>query len=291
MVASFIPKIQITVGGCFMKKIWVYALVIITVFALLVAGCGSKQAVQDTKNGTAKTLKIGATSVPHAEILQFVKPALAKEGVDLQIIEFTDYVKPNLALADKELDANYFQHVPYLEKFSKDRNLNLTVAAKIHIEPMGVYSKKVKDLNEITSGAVVAIPNDPTNGGRALSILQAAGLIKLKPGVGVSGTVQDVVENPKNLKIKEIEAPQLPRVLEDVAIAVINTNYALEAKLVPTKDALYIEPKESPYANILVVRTGDEQREDIQKLVKALTTPEVKKFIEDKYKGAVVPAF
>ncbi len=216
---------------------------------------------------------------------------LAKEGVDLQVVEFTDYVKPNLSLNDKEIDANFFQHKPYLDKFCKDRNLSLVSVGTVHIEPMGVYSKKIKDLKELKDGAKVAIPNDPTNGGRALAILEKAGLLKLKEGVGVLATANDIVDNPRNLQITEAEAAMLPRTLDDVDIAVINSNFAMEAKLNPTKDALFIEAKDSPYANIVAVRKGDENRPEIQKLMKALNSPEVKKFIEDKYKGAIIPAF
>lgn len=271
-----------------MKKIVVFILCLFTLSAL-VAGCGGKT---ETPAANKKTvLKVGATAVPHAEILKAIKPILEKDGIDLQIVEFTDYVRPNLAVAEKELDANYFQHIPYLNQFSADRKLELTYTAAVHIEPMGIYSKKIKNLTELTNGAQVAIPNDPTNGGRALSLLAKAGLLKLKDGVGVKGTVKDITDNPKALVIKELEAPLLPRALDDVAIAVINTNYALEAKLVPTKDALFLEPKDSPYANILTVRKGDENRPEIQKLTKALTSVETKKFIEEKYKGAVVPAF
>ena len=229
--------------------------------------------------------------MPHAEILKVVQPLLAKDGIELKIVEFTDYVRPNVALAEKELDANFFQHIPYLKQFAADRKLDLTYTVSVHLEPMGVYSKKIKSLNELPSGAQVAIPNDPTNGGRALTLLAQAGLIKLKEGVGIKATVKDVTENAKKLVIKELEAPLLPRALDDVAIAVINSNYALEAKLNPTHDALFIETKESPYANILTVRKGDESRPEIVKLSQALTSPDVKKFIEDKYKGAVVPAF
>ncbi|MCX7780756.1 MAG: MetQ/NlpA family ABC transporter substrate-binding protein [Negativicutes bacterium] len=271
-----------------MRKLTLFILVIFAV-SLLAVGCGG--AKDNAPQAKKPVVKVGATAVPHAEILNVVKPLLDKEGVDLQIIEFTDYVRPNIAVAEKEIDANYFQHIPYLNQFIADRNLQLTYVAAVHIEPMGIYSKKVKNLNELAKGAQVAIPNDPTNGGRALSLLAKAGLIKLKDGVGVKGTVKDIVDNPKGLAIKELEAPLLPRSLDDVAIAVINTNYALEAKLVPTKDALFLEPKDSPYANILTVRKGEENRPEIQKLAKVLTSPEVKKFIEDKYKGAVVPAF
>lgn len=265
-------------------------LTVLLVAALAVAGCGGAQ--KDSKAVDGKTvLKVGATAVPHAEILEIVKPLLAKDGIDLQVVEFSDYVQPNLAVADKELDANFFQHIPYLEKFCEERGLKLANAAGIHIEPMGVYSKKVKALDEVKSGDTVAIPNDPTNGGRALALLEKAGLIKLKDGVGVKATANDIAENSKNLKISELEAAQVPRSLEDVTIAVINTNYALEAKLVPAKDALAIEDGNSPYVNILTVRSGDEQRPEIQKLVQALKSPEVKKFIEEQYKGAILPAF
>lgn len=271
-----------------MKK-WTLALLVILAVSLAAAGCGGKQEA----NTPAKqpVVKVGATAVPHAEILQFIKPTLEKEGVQLEIVEFSDYVRPNVALAEKELDANFFQHVPYLEKFSAERSLPLTYTVKVHIEPMGVYSKKIKNLNELTQGAVVAIPNDPTNGGRSLAILAKAGLITLKDGAGVSGTVKDITSNPRGLKIRELEAAMLPRSLDDAAVAVINTNYALEAKLVPAKDALVLESKDSPYANVLAIRKGDENRPEIVKLSKALTSPEVKKFIEEKYKGAIVSAF
>lgn len=265
---------------------------LVCVFALLAAGCGGNKSDGGTKTEAKKTVvKVGATAVPHAEILRFIKPSLEKEGVQLDIIEFSDYVRPNVALAEKELDANFFQHIPYLQKFSADRNLPLTYSVAVHIEPMGLYSKKIKSVNDIASGANIAVPNDPTNSGRALAVLAKAGLVKLKDGVGVNGTVKDIIDNPKGLKIRELDAAQLPRALDDVTAAVINTNYALEAKLTPAKDALVIEAKDSPYANILAIRKGDENRPEIQKLSKALTSEEVKKFIAEKYQGAIVPAF
>ena len=263
-----------------MKKT-VWALAGLLALGALVAGCSGEKKEAAQSSDKKVVLKVGATPVPHAEILNEIKPLLAKDGIDLQIIEFTDYVKPNLSLNDKEIDANFFQHEPYLKKFAADRKLDL----------VGVYSKKLKDIKSVPDGAKVAIPNDPTNGGRALNILAKAGLIKLKDGVGISATVGDIVENPKNLKITEAEAAMLPRTLDDVDLAVINSNFAMEAKLNPTKDALFIEPKDSPYANIVAVRKGDENRKEIQALKKALTSPEVKKFIEEKYKGAVIPAF
>ena len=273
-----------------MKKT-VWALAGLLALGALVAGCSGEKKEAAQSSDKKVVLKVGATPVPHAEILNEIKPLLAKDGIDLQIIEFTDYVKPNLSLNDKEIDANFFQHEPYLKKFAADRKLDLVNLVAVHIEPMGVYSKKLKDIKSVPDGAKVAIPNDPTNGGRALNILAKAGLIKLKDGVGISATVGDIVENPKNLKITEAETAMLPRTLDDVDLAVINSNFAMEAKLNPTKDALFIEPKDSPYANIVAVRKGDENRKEIQALKKALTSPEVKKFIEEKYKGAVIPAF
>lgn len=255
-----------------------------------VAGCGgSDKPAADS--GKKVVLKVGATPVPHAEILNHIKPVLEKEGIDLQVVEFTDYVKPNLSLSDKELDANFFQHKPYLDKFASERKLDLVSAGNVHIEPMGVYSKKIKDLKELKDGAKVAIPNDPTNGGRALVIMEKAGLLKLKDGVGISATVSDITSNPKNLQITEAEAAMLPRTLEDIDIAVINSNFAMEAKLNPAKDALFIEAKDSPYANIIAVRKGDENRPEIQKLMKALQSDDVKNFINTQYKGAILPAF
>ncbi|HYF75012.1 MAG TPA: MetQ/NlpA family ABC transporter substrate-binding protein, partial [Candidatus Nitrosocosmicus sp.] len=231
------------------------------------------------------------TPVPHAEILNFVKPLLEKENIKLEIVEFQDYVQPNTALADKELDANFFQHKPYLDNFAKERGLDLVPAGNVHVEPLGLYSRSIKSLSELKDGSTVAIPNDATNAARALLLLQANGLIKLKDGVGIEATEKDIAENPKNIKVQAVEAAQLPRVLEDVDAAVINTNYALPAGLNPTKDALVIEGKDSPYANLIAVRKGDENRPELQKLVELLQSDEVKKFIEDKYDGAIVPAF
>lgn len=236
-------------------------------------------------------LKVGASPVPHADILKVVQPELASKGINLQIIEFSDYVQPNLALSDKDLDANFFQHLPYLETFCKDRGLKLVSAGAVHIEPMGVYSNKVKDLKDLKNKARVGIPNDPTNGGRALQVLENAGLIKMKEGVGVNGTPMDIAENPKNLRIIEVEAAALPRGLEDLDAAVINSNFALSAKLNPMKDSLAMESKESPYANVVAVRQGDENKPEVKELMNALRSPQVKKFIEEKYEGAVVPAF
>jgi len=249
-----------------------------------ITGCGDekKAAAPAPKDSKAVTLKVGVSPVPHAEILGAVKDKLAKEGINVEIIEFTDYVQPNLALNDKNLDANYFQHKPYLDEFARSRNLKLVSAGAIHLEPMSVFSKKIKDLKDLPDGARVAIPNDPTNGGRAL--------LKLRDGAPITATPQDITENKKNLQFSELEAPQLPRSLEDADISVININFALEAKLNP-KDAIFTESSDSPYANIVAVREGDENRPEIKKLIEALTSQESKDFIEKKYNGAIKTAF
>jgi len=240
---------------------------------------------------SAEKLVVGATQVPHAEILEVVKPALAKQGVDLDIKVFSDYVQPNLQLADKQLDVNFFQHQPYLDTFNKDRKTNLVSVGPVHVEPFGGYSKHVKNLAEIKDGAAIAIPNDPSNSGRALLLLQKQGLIKLNPAAGITATPLDIVENPRHLKFRELDAAILPRSLDDVALALINTNYALEAGLVPTRDALFIEGADSPYANIVVARQDNKDAPAVRKLVEALHSEAVRKFIAEKYKGAVVPAF
>ncbi|MBU1282462.1 MAG: MetQ/NlpA family ABC transporter substrate-binding protein [Gammaproteobacteria bacterium] len=239
----------------------------------------------------AESLSVAATAVPHAEILEFVKPALAKDGVELNIKVFTDYVQPNVQVAEKRLDANFFQHQPYLDEFNKSRGTELVSVVGVHVEPFGAYSSQHKSLADLPQGANVVIPNDATNGGRALLLLQKAGVITLKPEAGILATPKDIVENPKAIKVRELEAATLPRVLTQVDLALINTNYALEAKLNPTKDALAIEGSDSPYVNILVTRADNKDNAALQKLAKALNSAEVKAFIAEKYQGAVVPAF
>ncbi|MCF5701446.1 MetQ/NlpA family ABC transporter substrate-binding protein [Pseudomonas syringae] len=239
----------------------------------------------------AETLTVAATPVPHAEILEFVKPALAKEGVELKVKVFTDYIQPNVQVAEKRLDANFFQHQPYLDEFNKAKGTNLVAVTGVHLEPLGAYSSKLKDLKDLPSGANVVIPNDATNGGRALLLLAKAGVITLKDPTNILSTVKDIATNPKDLKIRELEAATIPRVLTQVDLALINTNYALEAKLDPSKDALVIEGNDSPYVNILVSRADNKDSDAMQKLAAALHSPEVKQFITEKYKGAVLPAF
>lgn len=251
-------------------------------FAVLAAFAGAAQ---------AESISVAATAVPHAEILEFVKPALAKQGVELKIKVFTDYVQPNVQVAEGRLDANFFQHQPYLNEFNSSRGTELVSIAGVHVEPFGAYSSKIKSLADLPQGANVVIPNDATNGGRALLLLQKAGVITLKDDAGITATVKDIVNNPKAIKVRELEAATLPRVLAQVDLALINTNYALEAGLNPSKDALVIEGSDSPYVNILVVDSKNKDAADLQKLAKALNSAEVKAFINDKYKGAVVPAF
>ena len=246
-----------------------------------------------TAHAADAVLKVAATAVPHAEILNHIKPALKKQGIDLQVREFSDYVQPNAAVEDKQLDANFFQHQPYLDSYNKDRKSSLVAVPNgtVHVEPFGAYSKKVKNIKDLKDGATVAIPNDPSNGGRALLPLAKQGLVTLKDPKSLTPTPLDVVNNPKKLKFKELEAPLLPRALGDVDLALINTNYAIEAKLNPTKDALFIEGKDSPYANIVAARKDRANSPEITKLIQALRSEDVKKFLQDKYQGAVVPAF
>ena len=236
-------------------------------------------------------LVVAATPVPHAEILELIKPTLAKEGVDLEIKVFTDYVQPNVQDDQKRLDANYFQTLPYLKSFNEGKGTNLVTVIGVHVEPFGGYSKKVKTLAELKDGATIAIPNEGSNSGRALILLQKAGLIELKDPKNAVSTPKDIAKNPLNFKFKELESAMLPRVLDQVDLDMINTNYALEAGLNPAKDALIIEGPDSPYVNFLVARPDNKDSAAIQKLAKALTSPEVKAFIEKKYSGAVLPAF
>ena len=236
-------------------------------------------------------LVVAATPIPHAEILELIKPTLAREGVDLEIKVFTDYVQPNVQVAEKRLDANYFQTLPYLENFNKGKGTNLVTVVGVHVEPIGGYSKKIKKIEDLKDGATVAIPNEGSNSGRALLLLQKAGVITLKDPTNALATPKDIASNPKNLKFKELESALLPRVLDQVDLDMINTNYALEAGLNPATDALIIEGADSPYVNFLVARPDNKDSVAIQKLAKALTSPEVKAFIAEKYKGAVLPAF
>lgn len=261
----------------FFKKI----MVLVACLALLPSSVGIAQDM----------LTVGASPVPHARLLEAVKDDLGSQGIELKIVEFTDYVKPNLALNDGELDANFFQHLPYLHSFAKDHGLDLVSAGSVHVEPLGLYSKKHSSVEEFPEGGLIAIPSDSVNGGRALLLLQSEGIIKLDPASGLEATELDVVENPKKLKFKSIESAQLPRVLQDVDGAVINGNYAIEAGLNPSRDGLIIEGADSPYANIVAVRASDRENPAIVALMKALQSDEVKEILSKEFEGAVVPAF
>lgn len=266
-----------------MKKT-VSALIALLVAAALFAGGG--------KDKGGNVLTVGATPEPHAEMLKLVVDDLAAQGITLKVREFTDYVTPNEALENGEIDANFFQHLPYLDSFNLERGYSLVNAGGIHIEPMALYSKKVGSLDEIATGATIAIPNDPTNEGRALLLLQSAGLIKLDPAAGITATPVNIVDNPRNLKFTELEAATMPRVLADVDAAVINGNYAIPAGLVASVDGLFVEGADSPYVNIVAVREGNQTDERILTLVRALQSQEIVEFINTRYpNGEVVKVF
>jgi len=238
---------------------------------------------------------VGASVTPHAEILAVAKEILAEQGIDLKIVEFTDYIQPNLNVEYGELDANYFQHKPYLDDFNAERGTHLVSVAAIHYEPFGIYPGKTSSIEELPDGAVISVPNDGTNEARALLLLEAQGLITLKEGAGLSTTILDIVDNPKNLKIKELEAAQLTLSRQDVDLAVINGNYAIQAGLNANTDALATEDKDSTaaqtYANIVCVKEGNENNPAVLALVEALKSDKVKEFMLEKYEGAVVPIF
>jgi D-methionine transport system substrate-binding protein len=252
--------------------------------------CGSDK---DSASDTSGPLVVAASPTPHGEILTYVKDNLAKKaGLDLEVKEFTDYTTQNPATEDGSVDANYFQNKPYLDDFNKKNGTDIVPVVTVHLEPLGLYSHKVKSVGALKSGATVAVPNDTVNEARALKLLDANGIITLKDGVGNEATPSDIAKNPKNLKFKELEAAQTPRSLDDVDAAVINGNYAIEADLKPTQDALVVESaKNNPYGNFLAVKKGNEDDPRVKKLAKLLTSAEVKKFIQDKYDGSVVPSF
>ncbi len=262
-----------------MKK----SILVLVAAVLLLAGC-NKQADENV-------LKVGATPVPHAELLNLVKEDLLKEGITLEVIEFTDYVTPNIALNDGQIDVNFFQHVPYMESFAAERKLNIESYAGIHVEPLGLYSESFTDVKDIPEGATIAIPNDSVNGGRALLLLQKNGLLTIDPTAGLTANERDITENPFNFVIKPLEAAQLPRVLRDLDAAVINGNFALEAGLNPVEDSLLLEGADSPYVNILTIRSGEGDDVRFKKLVDALKTDKIKKYILENYDGGVVPTF
>ena len=255
----------------------------------------SEAASEETTDLAGTTLKVAASPTPHAEILNVAKEILAEQGIDLEVVEFSDYVQPNLVTESGEVDANYFQHTPYLESFNEENGTHLVSVGAIHYEPFGIYPGKSNDLENIADGATIAVPNDTTNEARALQLLAAQGIITVRDGAGLTATVNDIEENPHNVKIEEIEAAQLPRTVADVDFAVINGNYAMEAGFSVGTDALAIEDASSEaaqtYANVLVVKEGNENDPAIQALYAALTSDTIKDFINNTYDGAVVPIF
>ncbi|MDR2576330.1 MAG: MetQ/NlpA family ABC transporter substrate-binding protein [Treponema sp.] len=269
-----------------MKKILVSLLI---AGALVLANNHKVEAKGNTQT-SGSVLSVGATPVPHAELLNLIKDDLAAQGITLKVVEFTDYVQPNVAVLTGDLDANFFQHIPYLDS-NEEWKAKLVSAFGVHVEPFGLYSVKYKNINDLPNGATIAIPNDPSNGGRALLLLQAKGLITLKEGAGLTATARDVTGNPKNFRFRELEAAQLPRSLQDVDAATINGNYALEAGLNPIKDSLIIEGADSPYVNIVVVQKGKEGDSRIVALKKALLSQKIKDYINSHYDGGVAAIF
>lgn len=272
-----------------MKKLIVLALVLVSAFAIFASG--SKEATTSATN-SATTITVGATPEPHAEMLNLVVDDLAAQGITLVVQEFTDYVTPNEAVESGEIDANFFQHIPYLQSFNAERGFHLVNAGGIHIEPLALYSKKYSALADLPTGATIAVPNDPTNEGRALLLLASAGLITLDDPNNLEATPINVVDNPKDIVFQEIEAASLPRILDDVDAAVINGNYALPAGLSASTDGLLVEGADSPYVNVIAVKEGNENNPAIQALVKALQSDEVRSWVSSKYpNGEVVVVF
>ncbi|RHD15404.1 MetQ/NlpA family ABC transporter substrate-binding protein [Eubacterium ventriosum] len=273
------------------KKILALALAGVLVVGAL-TGCGSSKSESSEKKTDDKKITVAASATPHAEILEEAKSLLKDKGYELEVKVFDDYVQPNNVVESGEFDANYFQHVPYLEQFNEEKGTHLVVAGKIHYEPFGIYPGTKKDLKDIAKGDKIAVPNDTTNEARALLLLQDNGIIKLKDGAGIKATVNDIEENPNNIEIVELEAAQVPRVVNEVAYVVLNGNYALEANYTVKKDALAYEKSDSEaaktYVNVIAVKEGNENSEKIKALVDVLKSDSIKKFIDEKYDGAVI---
>lgn len=274
------------------KKLYLLLALVLAVASL--TACGSSDKKDDSKKAESKgTIKVAASATPHAEILEEAKKILKDKGWNLQIQVFDDYVQPNNVVESGDFDANYFQHIPYLEQFNKEKGTHLVNAGGIHYEPFGIYPGTKKKLDELAEGDTIAVPNDTTNEARALLLLEANGIIKLKDGAGLTATVKDIAENPKNVKIQELEAAQVPRVKDEVAFVVLNGNYALQAGFSVSKDSIAYEKSDSEaaktYLNVIAVKKDNENKPGIKALVEVLKSDEIKKFINDKYDGAVVP--
>ena len=271
-------------------KKYVLPLAAVGLLVLSLAGCGSQEGSQSATKPD-KEIKIGATAGPHAEVVEAVAKEAEKQGIKIKVVEFSDYITPDKALADGDVDLVSYQHKPFLDNFNKQNGTDLTAIGNTILMRMGVYSNKVKQIDQLRDSAVVAIPNDPTNGGRGLALLQRAGIIKLKDGVGFKATPADVVDNPKHLQFKEIEAAQLPRSLDDVDAAVITMNYVMSAGLNVKEQGIYLEPKDEPLAvMILAARSNDKDNATYKKIAELFHSDGVKKFIDEKYKGTIVPA-
>lgn len=274
------------------KKLFLLGSVILS---LALTGCGGAKkddAKKDAPSDGDNKIVIGVSPTPHGEIIEGLKSEFEKEGLDVEVVNFDDYIQPNLQLEAGDLDANYFQHKPYLDSFTEERNIdNLDVLGYVHIEPMALYSEKYKSVDEIEDGAEIIIPNDPSNGARALILLEDAGLIKLKDKTNLNSTEKDIAENPKNLKFTAMDAPSIAQVYKDSGAAVINSNFAIGQGLDPTSDSIFLESTDSPYANLVAIRKEDADKEKFQKFLKVLNSEEAKTFIEETFKGAVIPAF
>lgn len=268
-----------------MKKI-----LLVLVTALFLIACGNSEK-SSKDSGKIEKLKVAATPIPAGEILKFVKDDLKKEGIELEIVEFNDYVQPNKVLQSKEVDANLFQHTPYMENFGKKNGFEMTAVGKIYLPTLALYSKKIKNINELKNGDTILLPNDPTNLARSLILLDKAGIIKLNNNKNVDATLKDIVSNPKNIKFEELSAEQLPPRLPEVAASIVNSSFALNAGLSYKEDGLVKEDKDSPYANVLATLKGNENDPRIQKLLKVLQSEKVKKYMEEKYKDVIVPVF
>lgn len=274
-----------------MKK----SLLVILLLCFALVGCNksanNQAAGEATAEGEDNKIVIGVSPVPHGEIINGLSEQFKAAGLDVEVVTFDDYIQPNEQLAAGDLDANYFQHGPYLDEFCKQNNLDLVSIGNVHIEPIALYSDKIKDVSELKDGDEIIIPNDPSNGGRALILLDKIGIIKLKDNTNLLSTENDIAENPKNIKIVPMEAQNVPNTYTDAAAAVINSNYAIGAGLNPNSDALVVEDIDSPYANLVAVRNGEENQEKFKKLMEVLQSEDSKKFIEEKYDGAIIPAF
>ena len=274
-----------------MKK----SLLAILLLCFALVGCNksanNQAAGEATAEGEDNKIVIGVSPVPHGEIINGISEQFKEAGLDVEVVTFDDYIQPNEQLAAGDLDANYFQHGPYLDEFCKQNNLDLVSIGNVHIEPIALYSDKIKDVSELKDGDEIIIPNDPSNGGRALILLDKIGIIKLKDNTNLLSTENDIAENPKNIKIVPMEAQNIPNTYTDAAAAVINSNYAIGADLNPNSDALVVEDIDSPYANLVAVRNGEENQEKFKRLVEVLQSEDSKKFIEEKYDGAIIPAF